>query len=76
MSLPCAVPGAQGEAANAGVLGSERIDQGRSPYPHLFQETQNRSTMFIQELEVGMKCMWNRRCFFNQLTTFSCLCVQ
>ena len=39
VSLPCAVPGAQGEAANAGVLGSERIDQGRSPYPHLFQET-------------------------------------
>ena len=33
VSLPCAVPRSAGEAANAGVLGSERIDQGRSPLP-------------------------------------------
>ena len=36
----------------------------------------SRSTTFIQELEVGVKCMWNRGCFFNHRTTFACLCVQ
>ena len=39
------------------------------------RSAKNRSTMFIQELEVGVKCMWNLGWVFNHPTTFSCLCV-
>ncbi|MNG34717.1 hypothetical protein D3C84_1212770 [compost metagenome] len=35
----------------------------------------NRSTLFIQELEVGVKCTWKRGCFASHAFTFACLCV-
>ena len=63
-------------------VGSDRLDELRgareAPRAHavLRQIGENRSTMFIQELEVGVKCMWKRGCFSNHLTTFLCLCVQ
>jgi len=34
-----------------------------------------RSTRFIQELEVGVQCMWNRGCRTSHALTLSRLCV-
>ena len=39
------------------------------------RSAKNRSTRFIQELEVGVKCTWNRLCLLSQALTLACLCV-
>ena len=38
-------------------------------------EEAGNGTLFIHELEVGVKCMWKRLCFSSQAFTFACLCV-
>ena len=39
VSLPCAVPGAQGRPRTRGFLARNGSTRGDPPYPHLFQET-------------------------------------
>ena len=41
VSLPCAVPGAQGRPRTRGFLARNGSTRGVPPYPHLFQETRN-----------------------------------
>ena len=62
MSLPCAVPGAQGRPRTRGFLARNGSTRGDPPYPHLFQETQKQGRLRVFENGVPVRLCAYRPC--------------